>query len=256
MQTFGILEPDVESTLAALRTAGRRPFEQLGVEGARDAYRAGRNTTQLLPLPMASVLDIDIGSKASLPARVYRPDVTAGQTQAPAILFFHGGGWVIGDLDTHDSICRALSAGAGRTVIAVHYRRAPEHRFPAALDDALEAFAQVMALAGHLCIDPYNIALAGDSAGGTLATVVAYHAMQGGRESPSCATSVLSSHGSARPHGLLPPCCRRAHHRRNHALVPRPLSWQPRRCHGLARISSSGAKSGKIPSYIHHGRRA
>jgi len=119
------------------------------------------------PAPLADVRDTVVeGPAGAIPVRVYRPE--AGGTP-PAIVHFHGGGWVVGDLDTHDSTCRNLAAGSGCAVVAVDYRLAPEHPFPAALEDSLAAVAAV----GGLGLDPGRVAVAGDSAGGGLAAIVA-----------------------------------------------------------------------------------
>ncbi|MFO0759029.1 MAG: alpha/beta hydrolase [Byssovorax sp.] len=114
------------------------------------------------------------GPAGPIPLRVYTPP-DAGE-RGPAVVFFHGGGWVTGDLDTHDSFCRRLAHGTGFRVVAVHYRRAPESPFPAALDDATAAFRWVARSAAKLGIDPSRIALAGDSAGGNLTAAVAKRA--------------------------------------------------------------------------------
>ena len=100
--------------------------------------------------------------------RVYTPE---GRGPFPLVVFFHGGGWVLGDLDTHDPMCRALCSGADCVVVSVDYRLAPEHRFPAAPDDALAATRWVAAHAAEIGGDPVRIAVAGDSAGGNLAAV-------------------------------------------------------------------------------------
>ena len=101
----------------------------------------------------------------ALPTRIYR----SGPATAPGLLYLHGGGWALGDLDTHDSICRSLAHDARCTVIAVDYRRPPEHRFPAALEDAIAAVHGVLAVAPELRIDGHRLAIGGDSAGGNLA---------------------------------------------------------------------------------------
>lgn len=105
----------------------------------------------------------------TLPARIYR----AGPSTAPGLVYLHGGGWALGDLDTHDSICRNLARDARCTVIAVDYRRPPEHRFPAALEDAIAAVHGVLAVAPELRIDEHRLAIGGDSAGGNLAAATA-----------------------------------------------------------------------------------
>ena len=118
---------------------------------------------------VAAVEDVAIpGPAGDLPVRVYTPE---GRGPFPLVVFFHGGGWVLGDLDTHDPMCRTLCSGAGCVVVSVAFRLAPEHRFPAAPDDALAATRWVAAHAAQIGGDPVRIALAGDSAGGNLAAV-------------------------------------------------------------------------------------
>jgi acetyl esterase len=118
---------------------------------------------------VASVEDVDA---AGVPARVYRPHDATGA----ALVFFHGGGWVVCDLETHDPLCRTLAARSGCTIVAVDYRLAPEHRFPAAADDAWTATRWVAANIEALGCDPARIGVGGDSAGGNLAAVVARRA--------------------------------------------------------------------------------
>jgi acetyl esterase len=118
------------------------------------------------------------GPGGEIPVRVYTPDA---DTPAPAIVYYHGGGWVIGGLDTHDGACRAFANATGAVVVSVDYRLAPEHPFPAPVDDAVAALDWVHANAGALGIDADRIAVAGDSAGGNLAAVVSQVARdQGG----------------------------------------------------------------------------
>ena len=113
----------------------------------------------------------------SLPIRVYR----SGRTIAPALVYFHGGGYVTGSLDTHDAICRTIANEADCTVISVGYRLAPEHKFPTAVYDSYEALVWIADHASELEIDAERIAVGGDSAGGTLATVSALMAIERGR---------------------------------------------------------------------------
>jgi acetyl esterase len=125
----------------------------------------------LVSTPVAQVeARVIPGPAGDLPVRVYTP---VGRGPFPLVVFFHGGGWVLGDLDTHDPFCRALCAGAGCAVVSVGYRLAPEHRFPAATDDALTATRWVAAHAAEIGGDPARIVLAGDSAGGNLSAVTA-----------------------------------------------------------------------------------
>lgn len=121
------------------------------------------------PARVASVEDRPI---ASVPTRVYRH----GAGAAPAVVYFHGGGWVVGGLDTHDGVCRALASQTGATVISVDYRLAPEHAFPAAFDDAVAVTRFVAANGKELGLSPGVVAVAGDSAGGNLAAAVALRA--------------------------------------------------------------------------------
>jgi acetyl esterase len=124
---------------------------------------------------VATVVDVDAGG---VPARLYRD----GTALAPVILYAHGGGWVMGDLDTHDGLCRHLVAASGWAVLAVDYRRAPEHPYPAAVEDLSRALDWLRAeAAGRYGLDPARIAVGGDSAGGLLATVLARRVRDAGR---------------------------------------------------------------------------
>jgi acetyl esterase len=122
---------------------------------------------------ITSVEDRSIpGPAGDLPVRVYRPAGVAA-SGAPALIYFHGGGWVIGDLASHDNVCRALANATPVVVVAVDYRLAPENPFPAAPDDALAAATWVQEHAEDLGVDPDRLAVGGDSAGGNLAALVA-----------------------------------------------------------------------------------
>jgi len=122
------------------------------------------------------------GQAGPIPARLYTPvRLAAG---SPLLVYFHGGGWVLGDLDSHDSLCRYLAKLADVRVLSVDYRRAPEHPFPAAADDALAAFQFAVTNAGALGADPNAIAVGGDSAGGNLAAVTCYDAIRFGGPRP------------------------------------------------------------------------
>jgi acetyl esterase len=105
--------------------------------------------------------------------RAYRPATAVKDEVLPALLYFHGGGWTIGDLDTHDTLCRQLAQGAACAVFSVEYRLAPESPFPAAVDDGISATEFVLSHASSLNIDPARVAVGGDSAGGNLAAVAA-----------------------------------------------------------------------------------
>ena len=135
-------------------------------------YRASRSVERDLPeLAEISNLIVD-GADGPLPARLYIP-LAAGVGPSPAIIFFHGGGFVLGDLDTHDVVCRRLAASARCRVLSVDYRLAPEHKFPAAHDDALAVWNWAVERGDILNFDPDRLAVCGDSAGGNLAAFIA-----------------------------------------------------------------------------------
>ena len=183
----GSLEPEVVALLKRLEQSGRLPYERTTVADARAAYRATRDTVQFVSVGVGGVHDTSLRTERPLTARVYRPISWVPDGLAPSILFFHGGGWVMGDLDTHDTVCRRLANATARTVIAIDYRLAPEHRFPAAAQDAADAYRDLVVGAPDLRLDPADIAVAGDSAGGTLAAVTALGAVQSEFPRPSAA---------------------------------------------------------------------
>jgi acetyl esterase len=129
-------------------------------------------------IELASVTDRDVpGPAGPVPVRVYRP---SGDAPKPVIVYFHGGGWVLGSLDTHDGTCRRLADGVDAVVVSVDYRMGPEDRFPAAVDDSFAALRWVAANAGELGGDPDRLVVAGDSAGGNLAAVMSQLARDAG----------------------------------------------------------------------------
>src|SRR5689334_17959612 len=149
-----------------------------------DAIRAGiaaeieAERRQTPPEPIARVDNRTIpGPAGEIPVRIYTPD---GDGPFPVLVFFHGGGWVICSLDSHDGICRALANGAGCVAVSVDYRLAPEHKFPAAPEDCFAATQWVAAHAGELHADPNRLAVGGDSAGGNLTAVVTQMAREHG----------------------------------------------------------------------------
>jgi len=166
------LDPDAAAVLSALNDPERTPFDRMEVAEARAAYGAARAATTLEPIPLPAIRDLALaGPAGSVPARLYRPRPEA-EGPLPALVFLHGGGWVLGDLDSHDGLCRRLAAASGCAVVAVDYRLAPEHRFPAAFEDALAATRAVAVAAPELGVDPERLAVGGDSAGGNLAAAV------------------------------------------------------------------------------------
>jgi acetyl esterase len=175
------LDPDAAAVFKAFQDAGRPPYESGTPAEARELYLKGRAVSNPEPPELKSVQPLAIPSPAgSIPARIFTP-MTLRQTAglAPCLVFFHGGGWVIGDLDSHDVVCRKLAEAGQLIVISVDYRLAPEHKFPAAVDDAIAATAWIAANARQLGIDASKLSVGGDSAGGNLATVVALAARDG-----------------------------------------------------------------------------
>jgi len=168
------LDPDAQRVLDLIRESGRPPYETLEPPVAREFYRKARGVLQPDPPEVAEVRELSISrEQGALPLRLYRGLGTEAGAVLPALIFFHGGGWVIGDLDTHDVVCRKLANLAGVAVIAVDYRLAPEHKFPAAVDDCVQATEWIAAHAEALGVDRARLAVGGDSAGGNLAAVVA-----------------------------------------------------------------------------------
>jgi acetyl esterase len=163
------------------------PSHTLSPDAAR-AQRRGRHVPPERADDVARVRDRGIeGPGGHVPVRIYEP-AGAGTGPQPAVVYFHGGGWVIGSIDSHDPLCRALANAAGAVVVSVDYRLAPEHTFPAAAEDAYAATAWVAERAGDLGVDPGRIAVAGDSAGGNLAAVACLLARD--RDGPAIAYQV------------------------------------------------------------------
>lgn len=162
------VDPQMQAILDA--RAGLPPLHTLSVEQARARFK-GPRPPGLRVEEVAAVADRTIpGPGGPLRLRVYTPH---GSGPFPLLVFFHGSGWVVCDLDTHDPLCRNLCAGAGCAVVSVDYRLAPEHPFPAAPDDCLAATRWAAEHAAELGADPSRVAVAGDSSGGTLAAVTA-----------------------------------------------------------------------------------
>ena len=185
------LDPDAAAVFKAFQEAGRPPYETLTPTEAREFYLAGRLVTNPEPPELKFVEPLAIPApQGSIPARIYTPK-TLRQTGglAPCLVFFHGGGWVIGDLDSHDVVCRKLAEEGELIVISVDYRLAPEHKFPAAVDDAIAATKWIAANARKLGVDAERLTVGGDSAGGNLAAVVAIAARDG--NGPSISGQVL-----------------------------------------------------------------
>ncbi|MGS0743445.1 alpha/beta hydrolase [Glaciimonas sp. GG7] len=165
------LDPDVAQLLAMSLAAGKPAFQTLRPEEARIAYKLSRNLLQVEAEEVASVRDVLIAGGLRL--RIYRGVTTEASDSLPCLVYLHGGGWVIGDLESHDRLCRRLANLAQICLVAVDYRLAPEHPFPAALDDSVTALKWVAQNAVELSIAAGRIGVGGDSAGGNLAAVLA-----------------------------------------------------------------------------------
>jgi acetyl esterase len=173
----GRLDPDAQAFLDQLKASGAPPLNALAPAEARAAIAALRQNAPP-PEPVPAVDDRTIpGPDGPIPIRVYTPP---GPAPHPILVYFHGGGWVIGDLETVDATCRALCNRSGCLVVSVDYRLAPEHKFPAAVRDAYAATAWVAAEGGALGGDVRRLAVGGDSAGGNLAAAVALMARDRG----------------------------------------------------------------------------
>jgi acetyl esterase len=170
--SLSLLSPAMAGLLDRIHRARRPPLHALSPAEARRAYEAGAEVLDLPRAPLARVQGLAVAGR---PARLY----AASARPLPALLYLHGGGFVIGSLDTHDSLCRQLARRSGCAVVALDYRLAPEHPFPAAVDDtwaALAALVQQPAAHGIARL----VAVGGDSAGGTLAAAAALHARDSG----------------------------------------------------------------------------
>jgi acetyl esterase len=177
---------------ALLERFARSPapaLDSLSVAEARRSYREGRLALAPPPAPMEETRDFVIpGAAGDIRARYYRPRGEKPRETLPGAVYFHGGGWTCGDLDTHDSVCRGIAAHGRCVVIAVDYRMGPEHKFPAAVEDAIAAVKWVSENAGSLQVDASRLAVAGESAGGNLAAVAAIALRDSG---PAIAMQVL-----------------------------------------------------------------
>ncbi|MEM7251892.1 MAG: alpha/beta hydrolase [Pseudomonadota bacterium] len=157
-------------TIAAAQAKGAPQLQEVSPAEARQMHLRSKDVFGTDGPDLLDVHDDAVaGVVADIPIRIYRDS----PKRQPVVVYYHGGGWVIGDLDSHDGLCRHIAKASGFTVISVDYRLAPEHRFPAAVDDAYAALLGVVARAEELAIDPMRVAVAGDSAGGNLAAVVA-----------------------------------------------------------------------------------
>jgi len=171
------LHPILQGLLKQAAAANAPPLSEQALELGRQGYIAARAFLSEKP-EVANIQDSVVpGPAGDVPIRIYTPE---GQAPYPILVYYHGGGWVIGDLETHDRECRILCREAGCVVVSVDYRLAPEHVFPAAVEDAFAALRWVARNATELGGDPTRLAVGGDSAGGNLAAVMALLARDAG----------------------------------------------------------------------------
>lgn len=173
-----VLTRRMAALLENIRRANRPAFHSMTPQQARRSYDAAAEMLEFPRAALARVDDLRIpcGDGTQLPARLYANAHSQAQEALAVLLYFHGGGFTIGSLETHDSLCRQLALRSGAAVIALDYRLAPEHRFPVAVDDAWAALRWLANHAAALGLDATRIAVGGDSAGATLAAVSAIHA--------------------------------------------------------------------------------
>ena len=173
------LTPQMRSVLERMARAGHAPLHTRSPQEARVAYQAGADVLEVPKAALARVEDLQIPARDghALPARLYTDSTEAG---LPLLLYTHGGGFTIGNIATHDILCRELARLAGCMVVSLDYRLAPEHRFPTASNDAWDALQWLATHAQSLGADPARLAVGGDSAGGTLAAVNAILARDAG----------------------------------------------------------------------------
>jgi len=172
------LLPEVRALLDQQAASGRPPLHRQSVEQARAFHVQDAPALNGPAVAVAAVADRTVpGPAGELPVRVYTPE---GEGTFPIVVFFHGGGWVVGTLDSYDPLCRALAAAVPAVVVSVDYRLAPEHRWPAAVEDAYAATLWASRNAAGLGGAQHRLAVAGDSAGGNLAAVVALGARDRG----------------------------------------------------------------------------
>ncbi len=185
------LDAQTVALLRQMEEGGQPPLHQLSVEAAREALRQMSGMLDIPPTPVARHIDRTIpGPAGEVPVRIYWPEAGDTPARPPILLLFHGGGFALGDLETHDSMARYYCAEGHVIVVNVDYRRSPEHKFPAAVEDCFAALVWASGHADELGGDAGRIAVTGDSAGGNLSAAVSLMARD--RGGPAIAAQILA----------------------------------------------------------------
>jgi acetyl esterase len=207
-----LLSPAMHQVLERMSRAAFVPLHALNPEQARQAYEKGASVLDLPPARIDHLENFTVPARDghAIPVRLYLPRAPLDHEPLPVLVFFHGGGFVVGSLATHDSLCRTLCHQAHCAVLAVDYRLAPEHRFPVAFEDAWDALHWLRSHAGELGLDAQRLAVGGDSAGGTLAAACALQARDLGLQLslqllfyPGCAARQDSASHKTFAHGFM-----------------------------------------------------
>ncbi|WP_454871823.1 alpha/beta hydrolase [Paraburkholderia xenovorans] len=178
------LNPKIEQVLDMIERARRPKFHEMTAQDARASYEKSAPILEIASAPMFEIEDLRIPTRdgATIRARLYHPVEPGWAEPAPALVYYHGGGFTVGSVNTHDALCRMFARDGKCTVLSVDYRLAPEYKFPTAVEDAFDALTWLHAHAAEYGVDASRIAVGGDSAGGTLATVCAVLAREHGIE--------------------------------------------------------------------------
>lgn len=178
------LNPRIEQVLDMIARAKRPQLHQLTPQQARASYEKSAPILEIASAPMFALEDLQVPTRdgATIRARLYQPAEPSWAEPAPALVYYHGGGFTVGSVDTHDALCRMLARDGRCAVLSVDYRLAPEYKFPTAVEDAFDALTWLHAHAAEYGVDAARLAVGGDSAGGTLATVCAVLARDAGIE--------------------------------------------------------------------------
>ncbi|GLC93466.1 alpha/beta hydrolase [Cupriavidus sp. TA19] len=176
------LDPQVAQLLELIARAKRPPINALDPEDAKIAYEKSAPILDISPPAVHATEDLHVPARDghAIPARLYTPREASWAEPLPLLVYFHGGGFTVGSVSSHDALCRLLCSQADCMVLSVDYRLGPQWRFPTAVNDAFDALHWIFAQAGRLGADPARIALGGDSAGGTLAAASAVEARNAG----------------------------------------------------------------------------